>query len=302
MEGTRDRSVAIITRTRDRIILLSRAVESVLAQNHSDWRHVIVNDGGDPGDVEQLLAPFRERYADRLIVIHHEQSLGMEAASNAGIRGCDSRYVAIHDDDDSWHPAFLSRCVEELEAAQDSSVRGVVTRITQIHEQIDSGEVRELRRQDYNPSLNGISLPQMVELNQFLPIAFVYERGVYDKVGYYDETLPVVGDWDFNIRFLVHFDMCVLAENLAYYHVRVQANDQYRNSVNQEGLHEHYRAMVVNRYLRRDIAEGRVGLGQLMAMGDALYRTNRDVGRIGRLLDKVKALGLVSWLRVRLKL
>lgn len=302
MNGTvAEDSVAIITRTLDRDRLLPRAIESVLGQTHRAWHHVIVNDGGDPAALERVLEPFRERYAGRLSVIHHAQRRGMEAAANAGIAQSASRYIAIHDDDDSWCPEFLARCVASLGGERDPATRGVVTRITQIHEVLDANGASEKRRQDYNPTLHAISLPLMAELNPFLPIAFVYEREALDAVGYYDETLPVVGDWDFNIRFLRHFDIRVIPENLANYHVRVAADEAYRNSVHSEALHAHYRAIIVNRYLRRDLEDGRLGLGQLLALGDSLYRTNRDVGRIGRLLDKFRVMGFVSWLRARLR-
>ena len=56
-------AVAIITRTKDRPLLLRRAVESVLGQTHADWVHVIVNDGGDPAAVEQVVAPQAARSA-----------------------------------------------------------------------------------------------------------------------------------------------------------------------------------------------------------------------------------------------
>ncbi len=40
-------SVTVITRTKNRTLLLERAIKSVLAQTREDWTHVIVNDGGD---------------------------------------------------------------------------------------------------------------------------------------------------------------------------------------------------------------------------------------------------------------
>jgi len=44
--------VAVITRTKDRVLLLERALQSVHNQSMSDFVHVIINDGGDPGPVE----------------------------------------------------------------------------------------------------------------------------------------------------------------------------------------------------------------------------------------------------------
>ena len=69
--------VAIITRTKDRQVLLRRAVLSVINQTYSDWIHVIVNDGGCSEVVEQSVAAHRKVYGDRLKILHHKESLGM---------------------------------------------------------------------------------------------------------------------------------------------------------------------------------------------------------------------------------
>ena len=50
-----DATVGIITRTKDRPVLLKRALESVVNQSYEDWHLVIVNDGGDPVVVEVRL-------------------------------------------------------------------------------------------------------------------------------------------------------------------------------------------------------------------------------------------------------
>ncbi|MGR9051111.1 MAG: glycosyltransferase family 2 protein [Gammaproteobacteria bacterium] len=102
-----DPIVAIITRTKNRNILLRRAIESVLGQHFRNWLMVIVNDGGDAEAVDRLVAEYESQFRGRSKVIHNPNSLGMEAASNVGIKNSDSRYLVIHDDDDSWHPAFL---------------------------------------------------------------------------------------------------------------------------------------------------------------------------------------------------
>ena len=51
--------VAIITRTKNRCLLLRRAIESVLAQSFADWTHVIVNDGGNRYEVDLLAGGIR---------------------------------------------------------------------------------------------------------------------------------------------------------------------------------------------------------------------------------------------------
>ena len=57
--------VDIVTRTKDRPLLIWRCVESVFIQTHQNWRHIIVNDGGDADKLK--LHSQQVRYADTAI-------------------------------------------------------------------------------------------------------------------------------------------------------------------------------------------------------------------------------------------
>ena len=46
----------------------------------------------------------------------------------------------------------------------------------------------------------------------------MFSKKAFDQIGGFDETLPVLGDWDFNIRFLEKFEIGLIRENLANYH------------------------------------------------------------------------------------
>jgi glycosyltransferase involved in cell wall biosynthesis len=290
--------VAIITRTKNRELLLARAVESVLCQSYADWHHVIVNDGGDSASIDQLVVQFRDRYKGRLTVLHNERSLGMEAASNLGIAASRSKYIVIHDDDDTWLPGFLSRCVEEYQQCAFPSVKGVVTHTTQIVEKIVGNQIVEERRQDLTPGLSAVSLPQITEINRFMPIAFLFERSVLDDVGLFDESLPVIGDWDFNIRFLMKYDVIVLRENLANYHIRPDSAGVYGNTTTLGGdKHALYRALIVNKHMRTDIESGKLTPGLMFAMGDYFHHISHNLNRVGNLLDKLRNTRFINMLR-----
>lgn len=297
------KTVDIITRTKDRGQLLNRAISSVLEQTHPDWHHIIVNDGGEPGLVEDIVEQYLQSYRGRVTLIHNGDSRGMEAASNIGIRAGNGKYIAIHDDDDSWRPEFLRSSIDALEECKFESVRGVVCHTTQIHEKIQGGEVVELRRQDLTPGLASISIPQILEINRFMPIAFLFERSVLDATGLFDESLPVIGDWDFNVRFFMKYDVIVLQNNLANYHVRQDTGGNLPNSVTSEPQkHLFYRSLIVNRHIRSDIESGRITAGMLFAAGDHFYRAGRGVARIDGILEKLKRLPLIGSIRKILRM
>ena len=266
-----NRTVGIVTRTKDRPVLLRRAIESAINQSYPHWIQVIVNDGGDPGLVESLMAHYREDAADRIRVIHNDHSLGMEAASNVGIRDLlgDAGYVVIHDDDDAWSPEFLTIAVGELEQVCDElpSVQGVITLANAVYERVDGNIVSINHVEEFLPGINQglVSLDQMLFQSQFAPIQFLYRAKVLEKTGLYREDLPVLGDWEFNLRFLQHYDIKVIPQVLAFYHHRVeQSGGTYSNSIyGAREQHDFYRQLLKNEWLRKDLADGRVSLGEL---------------------------------------
>ena len=277
-------SVAIITRTKDRTQLLRRTLESVLAQSFEDWVWVLVN-SGDPAPVDDLLAEYADRLKGRYELIYLAEQPLMGAASNAGVVGSDSKYVVLLDDDDTWDTEFLTKTVAALEAKPHENMAGVVTRTVQIDEHEVDGEWVETGRKLLQENLRSVNLFQLASVNQFSPNAFVYERRAYEKVGGYREDLPVLDDWDFNLRFMLQFDLHVITEGLANYHIRprVTQGAGANSQVAGEQLHIYYHAAIVNHFLREDIAAGKAGLGHLLGTAHGHWI---EVEKMDRLLRK----------------
>ena len=261
--------VAIITRTMSREILLKRALESVVKQTFKDFLWVIVNDGGEKSPVEEIAKKAKKASID-VKVIHKKSSGGrMEAVSNEGIRSSKSDYIVIHDDDDRWHPDFLKKTVAFLE--NDYKYGGVVTRSIKINEELKGEVCKILNQTPHNPGLSNIHITEMCRKNLFPPISFLFRRKAFEEVGFFDEDLIVLGDWDFNLRFLEKFNIGVIPQELAYYHLRIKIDkgqEIYGNSVIY-GVSKHieYDAIFKNKYIRKDLQSGKLGLGYLMFMG-----------------------------------
>lgn len=294
-------TVAIITRTKNRALLLERAVRSVLGQSFQHWRHVIVNDGGNADEVDALLERHSVAYKGRLTVLHHAESLGMEAASNRGMAESASRYAVIHDDDDSWDPAFLEKTVAFLESPPAASFRGVATWTSVVMESLTDGTVRELSREPFNQWMPHVSLFRMMENNTLPPICFLFRRDVYDEIGGFNESLPVLGDWEFHLRYNLKHDIGLLRETLAFYHHRPPSETgDYGNTVRaQSEKHQFYDNFLRNKWLREDIESGRIGLGFWTNIG--LAKNSFDL-RLTDTLERVRKLkprGLFRFLRKR---
>ena len=267
------KKVAVITRTRNRALLLRRAARSVERQTFRDFSWVVVNDGGDGEEVETIVAHAKENGVDAHVV-HRAASTGMEAASNAGLAASNSAYIAIHDDDDSWHPDFLLRTVAFLEA--DPLFVGVICHTEEVREEIKGRAILEKSRRPMNAEIQDIHISELFYRNLFPPISLLYRREVLETIGPYDEALPVLGDWDFNLRLILHGEVAVIEETLAYYHAR-RAKHHDPNSIHSNPyLHKRYEAVIRNRLIRAGLAHGTIHPGSLMALS-SFGRSRRGV-------------------------
>ncbi|MGO8689843.1 MAG: glycosyltransferase family A protein [Thermoguttaceae bacterium] len=260
-------AVAVITRTKDRPLLLKRALESVCRQTFKDLVWVVINNGGaEHSGVDTVVAEARAAGTEA-VAIHCPQSLSIEAASNHAIHAVQSRYIVVHDDDDSWQPTFLERTTSFLD--DNPSYGGVITHATAVTETLTPKGVEVVSSRPFNSDLAHLYLVEMLEANRFPPISFLFRRDAYVAVGDFDDMLPPLADWEFNVRFMQKYDIGVIPELLANYHWRVegQQGGVYGNTV-VAGHSQHLALDVVirNRMLRRDLEAGRFGPGCMMSL------------------------------------
>ncbi len=217
-------SVAIVMRTYERPVMLARALESVCSQTFPDWRLVVVNNGGTPGPVDNVvgLARLGHPGAD-ISVLHLGERVGMEEASNRGLAATESEFFAIHDDDDTWKPEFLAVTVPTLRSNPGASA--VVTGVIRVHETFIDGRVWPVRNELFHLTSERLTVGGMIGNNMFPPIAALFRRSLLGSIGWFDASLPVLGDWEFNLRALTAGPFVFVPRRLANYHTRTLDSD-----------------------------------------------------------------------------
>ncbi|MDO4792460.1 MAG: glycosyltransferase family 2 protein [Buchananella hordeovulneris] len=251
--------VTIVMRTKDRNILLDRAVRDCAQQTWRNFELVIVNDGGNAAEVNALLSRHEEKLAGRARVIHNSTSQGMEHASNQAITSSTGKYICIHDDDDTWAPTFLETCVNKLEA--NPRLGGVAVRTEIVLEQIVDNSVIELGRMKAWPDVKQFSLSMLMRENIAVPISCMYPRAVVEELGGFRADLPVVGDWEFHLRLAVAYEVAFIdGKPLAFWHQRRKQKGVLGNSVfaaNED--HKYFDLKVRDEYLREYAQRNGVG-------------------------------------------
>lgn len=262
-------TVAVVMRTKSRLLVLPRALSSVLLQTFTGWHLYLVNDGGDQEALERLLRVYRPVFGNRLTVIHHEKNMGMEAASNTAIRAGTEEFVVIHDDDDTWDTKFLSTTVSFLTASKNSRYLGVATDCMVVEETLVDGAVRELHRYPWHREGKVADFSKTLAENPFPSISFLFRRAALNRVGDFNERMPVLGDWEFNLRLLKEGDIAYIPKPLAHYHLRrIDTKNNIYSNLASGGTNTHHlhNVLLRNQMLRETLDKNPEILGVMLAL------------------------------------
>lgn len=105
---------SVITCTYNRAGLITRALESLLAQQCGDWECIIVDDASTD-DTPAVVAP----YLNGRIRYEWRQHQGCAMSKNTGIRAARGRYITFLDSDDEYKPGHLRIRMEALSREPD---------------------------------------------------------------------------------------------------------------------------------------------------------------------------------------
>ncbi len=277
--------ISIIVRTSVRYIFLDRALQDIKKQTYKDWKIILVNDGGSNEKINAIIEQ-NQLEPEQYEIIDNTGDLGLNKAINLGTRAVKTEFVVIHDDDDTWDETFLEETLKYLK--QHKEAMGVVTHTNQVLEKVIGEKIKIEKVKPFNYQLKDvISIYDLIKNNLYSPISFVYRAKIYDEIGYYDESLEVLEDWDFNIRFLMKHDIYVIEKPLANYHIRKQSDMQaaFKNTVvAKRKLHYKYDTLIRNKYLRYDLENGQVGMGVLMNI--LKWSDNRVIRKLKQYLKR----------------
>jgi len=178
--------VSVIIPTYNRFSFLVESIESVLSQTFSDFELIIVDDGSSDGT-----GKVREIYRDRIKYIYQENS-GASSARNSGIQASKSEYICFLDSDDLWEKEKLDIQVNFL----DKNFAYDVCYTDEIW--IRNG-VRVNPKKTHK-KYSGMIYDKCLPLCIISPSSVMMRREIFDRVGLFDESLPVCEDYDMWLR------------------------------------------------------------------------------------------------------
>jgi glycosyltransferase involved in cell wall biosynthesis len=184
--------ISVIICTRNRDLLLRKAIQSVVNQDfpHTEYEVVIV-DNGSKDRTSEIVKEFQDRARIRYI---YEERIGLCIARNTGWRAAEGRYIAFFDDDAIACPGWLTAIRRAFEGMA-VPVGVVGGRVAPIWErQPPSWLANEIAGSltivDWGPvekTIKDIRLEWLVGANMVVPKALLTEVGGFhpwlDRVG-----------------------------------------------------------------------------------------------------------------------
>lgn len=91
---------------------LPQCIESILAQNYSEFELILVDDGS-PDDCPAICEDYSKK--DSRIKVIHKSNGGLVSARKAGLRIAQGEYIGYVDGDDWIEPDFYERLMRKAE-------------------------------------------------------------------------------------------------------------------------------------------------------------------------------------------
>lgn len=187
MSASQRASVSVLMSVHNGVPWVRDAVASVLAQTARDIELIVVDDGSTDS-TPAVLAAIR----DPRLRVYREPHAGLTRSLNRALRLATAPLVARLDADDFALPERLERQRAFLEAHPEVGVLGTGAR------EVDAAgrEVGRVRPPEDDATIRRV----LIRANPFVHSSVVMRRNALERVGGYDESLPVAQDYDLWMR------------------------------------------------------------------------------------------------------
>ncbi len=197
-------TISVVIPTFNRAATLGRALASVQAQTCPPLEVIVVDDGSTDGSAQML------REAFPWVHLLRQDNAGVSAARNTGIRCARGDWVALLDSDDEWLATKLERQLACVRAHPEA-----------VFVHCDEIWIRHGRR--VNPmhkhrKRGGAIFRDSLALCLISPSASLIRRGLLERVGLFDETLPACEDYELWLRILASHAVHYVDEPLLVRH------------------------------------------------------------------------------------
>ena len=195
--------ISVVIPTLNRINTLQRALDSVINQTYKPAEIIVVDNGSSDGTLKFL----REQYPK--ITILTENKIGVSSARNKGIKKSINQWIALLDSDDAWHPRKLE--------IQTSMLDSALKEYNLIHtDEIWFRNNKQINQMKKHKKQGGYIFERCLSLCCISPSSVLFKKNILDKVGLFDESLPVCEDYDMWLKICSSEEVLFAQDKLTY--------------------------------------------------------------------------------------
>ena len=195
--------ISVVIPTLNRINTLQRALDSVINQTYKPAEIIVVDNGSSDGTLKFL----REQYPK--ITILTENKIGVSSARNKGIKKSINQWIALLDSDDAWHPRKLE--------IQTSMLDSALKEYNLIHtNEVWFRNNKHINQMKKHKKQGGYIFERCLSLCCISPSSVLFKKNILDKVGLFDESLPVCEDYDMWLKICSSEEVLFAQDKLTY--------------------------------------------------------------------------------------
>ena len=185
---------------------VEKAVASILAQTHTNFELLIINDGSQDNTAELI-----DRFDDPRIRRVHQENRGLAATLNLGCSMARGEFIARQDQDDLSRPTRLEKQVAFMQSNQDCALLGTWA-------DIYVGDAPTDRAHDHATE-HGLLCFDLLFNNPFVHSSVMFRRGSILDVGGYstDPSRQPPEDYELWSRMARRYKIANLPERLLIY-------------------------------------------------------------------------------------
>lgn len=214
---------SIILTSYNRPRLLEVAINSVPSQTLADWE-LIVLDSSTDSEVEKILADAKQD--PRIILMREPRTDSIGSLWNKGLDIAQGEYISFLDDDNAKLPQFCERMSAFLDAHGEFDAAACLS-------QFIDGQGKPVAGEGRTPQ--GVNRVSILSHNQVDSGELMVRRQAFDLVGYFDERLHTLEDWDMIIRLLYETKgIGILPEMLTQYRTHKNMRMWFTSGYNKE--------------------------------------------------------------------
>ena len=195
--------ISVVIPTLNRINTLQRALDSVINQTYKPAEIIVVDNGSSDGTLKFL----KEQYPK--ITILTENKIGVSSARNKGIKKSINKWIALLDSDDAWHPRKLE--------IQTSMLDSALKEYNLIHtDEVWFRNNKHINQMKKHKKQGGYIFERCLSLCCISPSSVLFKKNILDKVGLFDESLPVCEDYDMWLKICSSEEVLFAQDKLTY--------------------------------------------------------------------------------------